>query len=340
MNTRDVTTTSAAHAADAAADGRATPEGAGLFSHAALLYSGADEYRRGVQAFVREATAVTAPLHVAVPGAALPADTALPADGGFPADAVSSANGAFMADMAELGRNPARVIPAARSFAAEHPGEHVYCLWKLAWPGRSSGERREVARQEALCNLAFSGMPMTLLCLYDTTSLDEEFIGYAERTHPVVFTAGQRRGSSSYLGPGRLPPGCDDPLPRPGPGADTLAFGRHLYAVREFSARHARAAGLSPGRITDFVIAVSELAANAYGHGGGAGMICAWCTSDELICQVEDAGHITDPLVGSRRQQLDSSSGYGLWLVNEVCDLVERRTGTAGTTTRLHMRRA
>jgi hypothetical protein len=30
--------------------------------------------------------------------------------------------------------------------------------------------------------------------------------------------------------------------------------------------------------------------------------------------------------------------GNGLWLVNQVCDLVQARTGQAGTTIRLHMR--
>ena len=38
--------------------------------------------------------------------------------------------------------------------------------------------------------------------------------------------------------------------------------------------------------------------------------------------------HDTDELLG----------GNGLWLVNQVCDLVQARTGQAGTTTRLHMR--
>jgi hypothetical protein len=29
--------------------------------------------------------------------------------------------------------------------------------------------------------------------------------------------------------------------------------------------------------------------------------------------------------------------GHGLWLVHQVCDLVEIRSGDAGTTIRLHM---
>jgi len=52
---------------------------------------------------------------------------------------------------------------------------------------------------------------------------------------------------------------------------------------------------------------------------------------------VQDYGWITDPLAGQQRQPADEP-GHGLWVVNQVCDLVEVRTGQAGTTVRLHMR--
>jgi anti-sigma regulatory factor (Ser/Thr protein kinase) len=87
------------------------------------------------------------------------------------------------------------------------------------------------------------------------------------------------------------------------------------------------------------VLAVSEIAANALGHAAGGGIVRSWCTNDEMVCQVEDRGHISDPLAGRRRQPADARGGHGLWLVNRVCDLVERRTGPAGTITRLHIRR-
>jgi anti-sigma regulatory factor (Ser/Thr protein kinase) len=297
------------------------------FGHAALLYSGMDEYRGEISALARQA--VGAPFYVAAPGEHLAAaEEALR----------SSSASIFLTDVAELGRNPARIIPAVRSFAADYPGEHVCFLWEPVWPGRTAAELREVARQEALCNLAFDGVPMTVVCLYDT-SLGGGVLSHAERTHPIVIEAGQRRDSGTYQGAGRFPPGCDDPLPRPARRAETMEFDGHLEPVRALVTRHARAAGLGSSRVADFVIAISELAANSYSYAGGRGVIRVWRTGDELLCQVEDAGHITDPLAGSRRQPPGSTSGYGLWLVNEVCDLVERRTGPAGTITRLHMSR-
>jgi anti-sigma regulatory factor (Ser/Thr protein kinase) len=254
--------------------------------------------------------------------------------------AVPQAPTTVLIDMADLGRNPARIIPAAQSFADEYPGEHVYCLWEPAWPARSAAELLEVARHETLCNVAFRGHRMTIVCLYDTARLPAEVIIDAERTHPVVVSSGAQRLSSTYLGAGRFPPGSDDPLPPPGRDAASVDFDGQLGLVREFCARQAHAAGLAPARVGDMVLAVSEIAANALGHAAGGGIVRSWRTSDEMVCQVEDHGHISDPLAGRRRQPPDARGGHGLWLVNRVCDLVERRTGPAGTITRLHMRLA
>ena len=51
---------------------------------------------------------------------------------------------------------------------------------------------------------------------------------------------------------------------------------------------------------------------------------------------MQDQGWIADPLAGRVRRAPDSR-GHGLFLVNQVCDLVELRTGQAGTTVRMHM---
>lgn len=302
-----------------------TADRGGRFSHAALLYRGRDEYLSAVDAFLRFAAGAAVPLQAALPETNAPvASRALRLPRSF-----------ATADMTVLGRNPARIIPAGYSFAEDHLGERVYCLWEPAWPARSPAELREVARHEVLCNLAFRGKAMTILCLYDA-SLGSDVVSMAEHTHPVVLDRGRRLSSAAYLGAGRFPRGYDDPLPPPAPDAEQVVFDEDLIAVREFAGRHARAAGLLPGRVSDLVIAVSEIAANALVYGGGVAH--AWCADDELLCQVEDAGHIADPLAGRRRRPADASSGHGLWLVNQVCDLVETRTGPKGTTTRLHMR--
>lgn len=316
--------------ANAPRDGPQPPEPAAAFSHAALMYGTEEEYHTVVSAFVRKAARAAAALHAVVPGASV---RMVRETFGIPRPR------SFVADMTDLGSNPARIIPAAQSFADQHPGDPVYCLWEPAWPGRSAAELREVARHEALCNLALADRPMTVLCLYDAARLGNQPVGDAERTHPVVTSCGERHDSTSYLGPGRFPAGSDDPLPPPTTQTEALAFRDQLGRVREFAAHQARAAGLGADRAGDLVLAVSELAANALRHATGDGLVRTWCTAAELICQVEDPGHITDPLVGSRRQPPDAGGGHGLWLVNKICDLVERRSGPAGTTTRLHMRR-
>ena len=304
------------------------PDVAGL-THLVLMYDGCGQDLGWAMALLRQAAGSQAPLQIAVPGATM----RLVREALRPMPRT-----AFLADMTDLGRNPARLIPAAQAFGDEHAGEHVYCLWEPVWPARSAAELREVTRHEALCNLAFSGREMTIVCLYDTSRLPPEVISDAERTHPMVVSSGRERASTSYLGPGQFPAGCDDPFPPPAEDAAFVIFDGHLGPVREFSAGQARAAGLESARARDLVLAVSELAANAIGHAGGGGVIRAWRTTQELLCQVEDHGHIADPLAGRRRQPADAPGGHGLWLVNRMCDLVERRTGQAGTITRLHMR--
>ena len=85
------------------------------------------------------------------------------------------------------------------------------------------------------------------------------------------------------------------------------------------------------------MLAVSEVAGNAVAYAEG-GAIRSWRADGEFLCQIEDSGYIADPLAGLRQRPADNPGGHGLWLTNLVCDLVERRSSPAGTTTRLHMR--
>jgi anti-sigma regulatory factor (Ser/Thr protein kinase) len=99
-------------------------------------------------------------------------------------------------------------------------------------------------------------------------------------------------------------------------------------------------AGLPPHRVEDLVIAIAELAANTLAHTSGPGEVTFWVTANEVVCQVQDQGEISDPQAGKVRPAPDApGGGRGLWLVHEVCDQVDIRTGQAGTTVRVHMRR-
>lgn len=117
----------------------------------------------------------------------------------------------------------------------------------------------------------------------------------------------------------------------------TLSFTTDLSAVRAVVRRHAGAAGLSEARTVDLVLAVSEVAANTVRHARSPGCLRIWHDAGEIVCQVSDEGAISDPLAGRRRPSLDDPGGHGLWIVHEVCDKVDVRSGTSGTTITMHM---
>src|SRR5215471_18033054 len=204
-------------------------------SHLGFFYRDQRDYLARIEAFTSAGHASGEPVFIAVPGDKV---SVLRERLGGPVRS---------ADMAEMGRNPARIIPEIRDFIDAHPGKRVRYVGEPVWPGRSAAEMCEVARHEALINLAFTGMAAAILAL-----------------------------------------------------------------------------------------AASEIAANTLQHTSAGGTMHIWHTGEEILCQIRDQGWITDPLAGRTRRPPDER-GHGLWVVNQVCDLVELRTGPAGTTFRLHM---
>lgn len=300
----------------------------GGLTHLAFFYRDQAEYLARIEAFARDGLANAEPVFVAVPG-----DKAL-----LVRTRLGGASGQVSyGDMAELGRNPGRLIPALRAFADSHPGHRVRFVSEPVWPGRPAAETREAARHEALINLAFSQTPVSIMCPYDAAGLAPAALLEARFTHPALLQDGQPLASADFAGQGLLPPECDRPLSAPPSFAQALGYDSDLRQVRRLVAEHAGQAGLAPERAADLVLAVSEIAANTLRHTSGDGVLQVWHTEQEILCQVQDRGWITDPLAGQRRRPADEP-GHGLWVVNQVCDLVEVRTGQAGTTVRLHMR--
>jgi anti-sigma regulatory factor (Ser/Thr protein kinase) len=116
-----------------------------------------------------------------------------------------------------------------------------------------------------------------------------------------------------------------------------LPFGlEQLHRARGLVREQATDAGLSSQRVDDLVLAISELASNAVRHGRGRGVLRAWTRRDRIICQVDDRGHIKDPLAAHRLPPPDAAGGMGLWTVNQLCDLVEVRSSCDGTSVRVH----
>jgi anti-sigma regulatory factor (Ser/Thr protein kinase) len=240
-------------------------------------------------------------------------------------------------DMTELGRNPGRIIPAMLDFAGAHVHRAVRFVSEPFWAGRSAAENAEAARHEALIQLAFAASEATVLCAYDLATLSPATLSCAEQTHPVLVSGGSPRPSQHYPGAGIVPPQCDGPLPPPPGSAARLVYSSDLRQVRTLVSDCAASAGMAPGRIADLALAASEVAANTLRHAGADGTLQVWHTSEEIVCQITDPGIIKDPLAGRHRPGAPTS-GQGLWVVNQVCDLVELRSGPGGTTVRMHIR--
>lgn len=239
--------------------------------------------------------------------------------------------------MDEIGRNPARLISAWQDFLRTcDPEKGVRGLGEPITAGRNAAELEECELHELLFNLAFAEEhSLTVMCPYDTSLLEDEVLAGAERSHPVCTHSHGKSISSRFS----LEALLERTLPPPGRPAVTLPFGKaDLAMVRHLVAQCGRSARLATRRNEDFVLSVCEVATNSIQHGGGKGALDLWDEDGELVCAVRDGGQIEDPLVGRMRPRPDQPCGRGLWIANQLCDLVQIRSGDGGTEVRLRMR--
>jgi anti-sigma regulatory factor (Ser/Thr protein kinase) len=125
-------------------------------------------------------------------------------------------------------------------------------------------------------------------------------------------------------------------LPAPGDAVLRGGYGPgDVAATRRTVAQWARSCGLPEDRVEALELAASELASNSIRHGGGAGTVAMWLEDSAAVLEFSDAGTLTDPLTGRRPPALDQQSGRGLYLVNQLCDLVQLRSSDSGTTVRV-----
>ena len=245
--------------------------------------------------------------------------------------------GVALVDLTRLGTNPGRILSALRMFAHQHRDRPVRCLQDLGWLERHPDELAEALNYEAVVGDAFAARA-SLLCAYHER-LEAAIVAAAKHIHPKIWRDGRADDGRSEARVADLP--GDRELSSPPPEAARLTFRDDQSGVRRFAATQAKQAGLSTKRVSDMVMAVGELAANTLMHTTGKGVFTSWVTAETLICQVNDSGQIDDPLAGTfRPDPRAAGTKRGLWLVHQVADLVQVRTGPAGTTTRLHMRLA
>ena len=300
------------------------------FRHEALIYKGDDTLVRSAAAFIEEGLAGGEQVVVA-----LPASTAQALSSVF-ADDVECVS---FVDPLDVARNPARMLPVWREFidrgAAE--GRALRGIGQSVWRGRSAAELDECILHEALLNYIHEPGPrLTALCAYDGEWISPGLAEDIAATHPVVGDGEVVWESDSYAGPDLAVRLMARPLPEPSTPVEEMTFEvDYLAYVRDVVGRRAAAAGLDLVHVQELVLAVHELATNSVQHAGGKGVLRMWQEDSELVCEVRDDGHITDPLAGRVAPPPTAAAGRGLWVVNQLCDLLQIRSSPAGTVARV-----
>jgi anti-sigma regulatory factor (Ser/Thr protein kinase) len=300
------------------------------FRHRALFYKGIDELVAGAVPFIRDGLEAAEPVLVAVlPDKCAALREALGAD---------AARVQFI-DMAEAGRNPARIMAVWQQFLDDHSGKDgvsaLRGLGEPIWAGRRPAEIVECQVHEVLLNVGFhEGPGWQLMCPYDIEALPAEVVAAARRSHPLL-TQGSCHWASADFDVDANPVLL---APLPDPPDDAIAVSFRLDSVdrvRRHVRRHASEAGIGGERASDLELAAHELAISGVRYGDGYGTLRYWDDPQGCVVEVSDCGLVVDVLVGRLLATLGEDRGRALWLVNQLCDLVQIRSSARGTTVRV-----
>lgn len=298
------------------------------FSHGAIFYDDLSGFLADTVPFLLEGIAAAEPALVAVEPRKVEAMRAALPD---PKGSIHFVN------MTDLGRNPGRIISAWADFLAEQPaGQRLRGIGEPVWPGRSPDEIVECQRHESLLNLAFADRAgFVLMCPYDRALLDESVLAEARHSHPVLVQDGETVSSNEY-DRGVTP--FAGSLTEPTSQVEILDLAEHSLAhVRRWVSDDEFTAGLDPERTADLALAVTEAATNTLRHAGGGGELRRWHQNGHIVCEVHDLGWIHDPMTGRLPVDVEAPSGRGIWLIHQLCDLVQIRSSEAGNVVRMHM---
>jgi anti-sigma regulatory factor (Ser/Thr protein kinase) len=305
--------------------------------HRALLYGDAGALVGALEPFVRDGLDRGESVLVALGAEQL----------GWVREALGDAADAIEAvDAAEMyARHGPMLSSLLQRFVVEGtPGEgRIRVVAEQSLTAATPVRTRAYLRYEAAANVAYRPFAASVLCPYDTARLPDEVLAHALETHPEVLEATTTRASPRFTDPREFIR-RHSRVERPPADADELAFEdlADVQHVRHRVSLLADAAGLARAQVDELNVAVTEVVTNALRHGGPPRRLWAYTSDDAFVCQVQDGGGgLTDPLAGYIVPDLAGTSGRGLWLAHQLCDVVEAATDEAGThvCVRMHLPR-
>jgi anti-sigma regulatory factor (Ser/Thr protein kinase) len=298
--------------------------------HQALLYGGEDEFLKATVPFLRDGleddgavlAVVAEPNILALKGTMGPDCTPVtfvPAHSFY--------------------QHPVRTIAAYSEIVHQSHPKRVWALTEPVLPGLTQPQANEWKRYEAIVNAAFGTTGAQVICAYDMRSTADDVLESASHTHPIVMEGQGPHQSRDYQQPQDFSINGDHrPLPPPATRPDVLPLTENLgclRTLRTFLTERALHHGLPQQATSPFLMAVGEVATNAILHGAPPMEVRIWAEQRSLRCEVADFGHWRpDALIGHLPRETGLGN-FGLWGVRLLADVVEVRTGWAGTVVRL-----
>ncbi len=198
----------------------------------------------------------------------------------------------------------------------------------------------EWARFEAVAHHAARAYPVSRLCLLDRRQAPPEVLAATGRLHPTRYEHGVRVPSRTYVEPAenvrRDAYVGHDPMTDLPPTiraeeltAADLAVLRHSVTA-ELDRR-----GVPPWRVHEFIVAVSEIVANALRHGRPPVRARLWSTARRVLCTVTDTGAGFDYPLSGYLPVVQGRAGLGLYLSRQLADQVNICWTPDGFTVRL-----
>lgn len=315
--------------------GADTPSDGSGFVHHACLYGTDAEFLAMAVPFAEAGLAAGEP----VLAATTPANIELLRDAlGERAHALDTA------ETAHFGRRPVERVSAFLRYHDHRarPGRRTRMIAEPVWGGKSARQVAEWKRMESGLNVLLAGLPVWMICPYDTRAVPRDVARAACATHPARLDGERLIPCADYADPGAYAAGVR--LPRaPAPaGAARTGPTASLADVRRFARERAAAGGLTGERLALAVLAVCEAAGYLLAAGEARVALRAW----------EEPGVLAYELVRARAQGRGAGAGAvfagfrppgdsagpedGLWLARSLSESLDVQA--RGPLTRLTLR--
>jgi anti-sigma regulatory factor (Ser/Thr protein kinase) len=236
-------------------------------------------------------------------------------------------------DVSSTYTRPARALAAYYGAFLEHlrraPSVRAIANGQF---GPTRGDWEEWTRYEAITNLAYSQLPVWVLCAYDANTLQDSVLEAVWQTHPEVLSDGWQ--ASEHFEDPREVVRKLTPEPEPLPELRSWSAGEDLELFREQLARELMAEKVPETKALDMLVAGTEVAANAVRHGIGIEEVRVGRAEGRFVCEVIDRGSgFDDPVAGYIAPR--EGTGTGLWVARQLTWRVESFHSPRGFTVRI-----